>query len=299
MSIKRTLKRARASQPLNRLVTSALKGLFDATGWRSEFVIKHLPRTGVMRVALPGGRALKLAASGEDWIPTQLFWRGWLGYEPEVTPLFHRLAERADAVFDVGAHVGFFSLLAGVANPAARVFAFEPLARIFTRLEQNIALNKLTNVRALCVAVGERAGTQEFYFPEADAPVASSLRGDLLLASLPAGSVQHLPVPVVTLDQVVAEHKVARVSLIKLDTERTEHEVLAGGRQLLARDQPDIFCEVWPDADNARQLADLLRPLGYRFFQLTAAGAQERTEIAGSTHDLNYLFTTRPEEIKL
>ena len=299
MSIKQALKRARASQPFNRLAASALKGLFAATGWRSEFVIKHLPRTGAMSVPLPGGRALRLNASGEDWIPTQLFWRGWLGYEPEVTPLFYQLAQQTETIFDVGAHVGFFSLLAAIANPNARVFAFEPLARIFARLEQNIALNKLTNLRPLCVAVGERAGVQDFYFPESDAPVASSLRSDMLLASLPPEVVQHVPVPVVTLDQIVAEYNIARVGLVKLDTERTEHEVLAGARLMLARDHPDIFCEVWPDAGNARQLTDLLRPLGYRFFQLTNSGTHEHTEIAGSTQDLNYLFTVRPAEIGL
>src|SRR5207237_1225998 len=81
MPIKEMLKRVRSSQPLNRLTTSTLKGLFEATGLRSEFVIKHLPRTGVTAISLPDGRVLKLDASGDDWIPTQLFWRGWQGYE--------------------------------------------------------------------------------------------------------------------------------------------------------------------------------------------------------------------------
>jgi hypothetical protein len=49
MTIKDMLKRVRASQPLKHLTTSALKGLFNATGRPSEFVIKHLPRTGVTK----------------------------------------------------------------------------------------------------------------------------------------------------------------------------------------------------------------------------------------------------------
>jgi FkbM family methyltransferase len=299
MTIKDMLKRVRASQPLNHLTTSALKGLFNATGRPSEFVIKHLPRTGVTAIALPDGQVLKLDATGEDWIPTQLFWRGWEGYEPEMTALFYRLARGAETVFDVGAHVGFFSLLAGLANPNAQVFAFEPLARIHARLARNVALNGLANVRSLCAAVGATAGVQEFYFPDEDEPVSSSLRSDMLLAHLPAGTVRHVPVSVVTLDQIVAQHNVARVNLIKLDTERTEHEVLAGGRATLARDRPEIICEVWPDAGNQRPLEEILRPLDYRFYQLLPTGPEARTEIIGSEQALNYLFTIRPGEIGL
>ena len=297
MPIKEMLKRVRTSQPLNRMTTSTLKGLFAATGWRSEFVIKHLPRTGLTAIPLPNGRVLKLNASGDDWIPTQLFWRGWQGYEPEMTALFYQLALQAETVLDVGAHIGFFSLLASIVNPSAQVFAFEPLARIFARLNQNIALNGLTKVQTFCVAVGAQEGIAEFYFPDEDTPVSSSLRSDMLTATLPAELIRHVPVPVVTLDRIVSDHNVAHVSLIKLDTERTEHEVLAGARATLERDRPDIICEVWPDAGNGRQLEELLHPLGYRFYQLRPEGVVARAEIIGDEAALNYLFTIRSEEL--
>ncbi|MEP6922647.1 MAG: FkbM family methyltransferase, partial [bacterium] len=159
--------------------------------------------------------------------------------------------------------------------------------------------NRLSNVRCLCTAVGGTEGVQEFYFPDEDEPVSSSLRSDMLLASLPAGTVRHMPVSVLTLDQLVAEEQLTRVSLVKLDTERTEHEVLAGALKTLARDRPEIICEVWPDADNQRQLEDILRPLDYHFFQLLPAGPAARTEIVGSALALNYLSTVRPGEIGL
>lgn len=53
------------------------------------------------------------------------------------------------------------------------------------------------------------------------------MRSDLLIATFPAEAIKHVPVSVVTLDQFVADHGIERVDLIKLDTERTEHEVLA------------------------------------------------------------------------
>lgn len=299
MSIKQTLKRVRAAQPLNGLATSTLRGLFAVAGHQPEFLIKHLPRTGVTAVTLPNGRILKLEAASEDWIPTQLFWRGWQGYEPEMTGLFYRLAQSAQTVFDVGAHSGFYSLLAALANPAVRVFAFEPLARVFDRLERNVELNSLGNVEFFCAAAGATPGMQEFYFPDETQPVSSSLRSDMLVATFPANMIKHVPVSVVTLDRVVAEHEISRVDLIKLDTERTEHDVLAGARELLMRDRPEIFCEVWPDAGNQQQLENILRPLGYRFYQLRPEGPAVSTKIIGNEQCLNYLFTTRPGEIGL
>lgn len=289
----------RASQPFNNLATSTLRGLFAAVGQQPEFLIKHLPRTGITSVDLPNGKNLKLESASEDWIPTQLFWRGWTGYEPEMTGIFFRLAESARTVLDVGAHAGFYSLLAGLANPNADVFAFEPLARVFERLERNVQLNGLSKVKCFQVAVGANEGVQEFYYPDQVQPISSSLRSDVLLATFPDDAIQHVPVSVVALDGFVDEHRIAQVDLIKLDTERTEHDVLAGARELIARDRPSIICEVWPDAGNQRDLEAILRPLGYRYFHLLEEGPMEEPEISGSARFLNYLFTVRPDELGL
>jgi hypothetical protein len=80
-------------------------------------MIKHLHRFGIVRSRLPHGRTLRLWSRGDDWIANQVHWRGWDGYEPETLPLFFRLAATARVTLDVGAHVGFFTLLAGHANP--------------------------------------------------------------------------------------------------------------------------------------------------------------------------------------
>jgi hypothetical protein len=96
-----------------------------------------------------------------------------------------------------------------------------------------------------------------------------------------------------TLDGYASREQIGEVGLIKMDTERTEHDVLAGAENLLARDRPDVICEVWPDADNIKQLETILRPHGYLFYQLTRDGPQSRKEIEPSTEALNYLFTTK------
>jgi FkbM family methyltransferase len=286
------LKRVRTSQPFNRLTTSALKQLFTLTHLQSEFVIKHLPRVGPTSINLPESKSLLIDSTGKDWIPTQLFWRGWQGYEPEVTPLFYQLAKRSAVIFDVGAHIGFFTLLAASTNPQSEVYSFEPLQRVYERLEHNVALNGFGKVHCVQAALGQEEGQAQFYFPNEHAPVASSLRSDRLLETLGEKVVQHVTVPVFTVDGFVAQHGITRLDLIKLDTERTEDQVLAGARETLAQFRPDIICEVWPDANNVAQLESLLRPIGYLFYHLLPAGPERKEKIEPAAEALNYLFTT-------
>src|SRR5262245_54920135 len=110
-------------------------------------VVKHLHRIGIVQSTLPNGRTLRLWCKADDWVSNLVYWRGWKGYEPETVSLFFRLATRARVTIDVGAYVGFFSLLAGHANTSGLVYAFEPMLDPLERLRKNVSLNELTNVQ--------------------------------------------------------------------------------------------------------------------------------------------------------
>jgi hypothetical protein len=105
-----------------------------------------------MTVRLPEARQARLWSRGDDWVSNQVFLRGWNGYEPEVTPPFWRLAERCRATLDVGAHLGFYTILAAVANPSSKVFALELLPVAYDRLSRNVRINRLDNVVAARIA---------------------------------------------------------------------------------------------------------------------------------------------------
>jgi precorrin-6B methylase 2 len=80
-------------------------------------------------------------------------------YEPMTTLAFHTLVQPGDRVVDVGAHVGYFTLLAArLCGPNGRVFAFEPHPDNFRLLERNIRENGAENVTAVRKAVADRAG---------------------------------------------------------------------------------------------------------------------------------------------
>ncbi len=61
----------------------------------------------------------------------QLFWHGHQGFEASLFPLFVDLIRDASVFFDVGANIGYYSLLASVYNPSIEVHAFEPLPAPF------------------------------------------------------------------------------------------------------------------------------------------------------------------------
>ncbi len=285
----KTLKLARSSQPFNFAATSLAYAYQQITGQHSEKIIKHLHRVGEVKRTLPNDRKLALWSKGDDWVSNQIFWRGWDGYEPETVQLFFRLAQRARITLDVGAYVGYYTLLAAHANPAAQVFAFEPLPTVFKRLQQNIQLNQLTNVTCINSAVSDIDGTAEFFHAPNELPTSSSLSFEFMRAT---NDLMRTKVPVIALDKFVREQKIARVDLVKIDTESTEPDVLSGMRETLQKDHPFIVCEVLKGRGSEKALSEILQPLNYRYYLLTPDGRILKDQIEGHPEWLNYLFTT-------
>jgi FkbM family methyltransferase len=250
--------------------------------------LARLPVVGRVRVALSDGRVLTLDSDGRDVLASGLYWRGLEGCEPETLEAWSRLLPHAQVVFDVGANVGVFALAAAVGAPARRVYAFEPIPETCERLAANLSANGLTNVALVAAAAADFDGEIEVYIP----PGVSHPLGASTLATFRAPGTR-IRVPAERLDGFASRMGIARVDLIKIDTEGTEPSVLAGAREILARDQPLIVCEVlWGLTEQA--LHTQLDPLGYRYFQITRAGFVARERIAGDEQYLerNYLFAT-------
>ena len=288
-SVVKALKKVRASQPFNYLTTSVIHACQQVTGVRSEFVIKHLHRVGIVRRRLANGGELLLWSRADDWVSNQVYWRGWDGYEPETIPLFFRLAKQARITFDVGAYVGYFSLLAAHANLDGQVYAFEPMPSVHQRLLHNIELNRLTNVQCVASAVGDTDGTAEFWHMDAATPCSSSLSFEFMQA---AENLVSSIVPVITLDRFVQDNHLNHIDLMKIDTESTEYQVLRGMTETLRRDHPIIISEVLPGRGGEAPLEEVLRRFGYRFYHLTPDGPIHRDSVEGHPEWLNYLFTT-------
>lgn len=214
----------------------------------------------------------------------------WLGtYEIESTSLFCALARESSTILDIGAADGVYSLLAAAASPRARVLAFEPAATAIETSSRNFAhnleLSRRIDLRAL--ALGDANGDATLY-------VAGESGGTSSLDASFRARRSEQSVAVRTGDSLLAELGVARVDLIKIDTEATEPAVLRGLDRTLRRDHPDILCEVLFDRTET-ELDTIVQSLGYRAYHVTRDGLVEKARIVGDRtyREPNYLFTTR------
>jgi FkbM family methyltransferase len=211
------------------------------------------------------GHALLLDVS-ETAGHTAYFERGV--YEPELSALVAALQE-GDTFLDVGANLGFFSILAARAvGPNGRVFAFEPHPQVRARLTAALALNGVAGrVEVSGGAVGLVTG-ERLRLHLSDRGLEFSSLVPHRAPAAAAGFTDSIEVETVSLDGWFAEHQVDP-ALVKIDVEGAEDLVVGGMVQRLrARPPRRIVCETMRGSDADRMLLQH----GYRVRPLDAAG---------------------------
>ncbi len=153
----------------------------------------------------------------------------WLGtYERDKQQWLQRVLRPGDCFFDIGANVGYYSLLASrLVGHAGRVIAFEPLPRNLTFLKRHLRMNGVRNTKLWEVAVSDVDGTMNF--AEGANPSIGKLAEN--------GSLQ---VRTVALDSLWREGLLPTPRVIKIDVEGAEAAVLRGAAQLLSDARPVI-----------------------------------------------------------
>lgn len=125
----------------------------------------------------------------------------------------------ADVVADVGAHIGFYSLLAARDAPSAVVYAFEPDPYNAAALRVNVARARATAVKVVERAVSDEVGRATFR--QSEATIGSSLVGE------PFGPSREIHVETTTLDDELGDLAGRRL-LLKIDVEGAERAALRG-----------------------------------------------------------------------
>jgi transketolase len=150
--------------------------------------------------------------------------------EPETVQWIAGHFGPGDTLFDIGANVGIYAILAAAQNPAGTVVAVEPMAVTFARLCDNARLNDLANLRPYCVAIGAENGVSELQLVSLDA--ASSMHS-LGTSGLTFGEpvITRTGIGVVTIDSLAAAAGVP--ALMKIDVDGGEDDVLAGATTVL------------------------------------------------------------------
>ncbi len=215
-----------------------------------------------------------------------------LGYENAVFAWLEReAAARYDAVIEIGANVGVYSVFFDALMKAApgarlqRAICFEPALEPFARLLQNLQANQAARVLPFRAAIAESAGFRTFYEPE----------GHLTNGSLLQGFAQQFAEPIA--QSVVATFAPQDLSffferhrkiLLKIDVEGFEPQLVAAFAATIERHRPDILIEVLEGTVAALNAVESLR--GYRKRIVTPEGLRQEDALRADARHRDWLL---------
>ncbi len=167
---------------------------------------------------------------GKRWIAGSSNHGCWLGsYEYEKQKCFIKRLKPRDVVFDVGANVGFYTLLASVlVGNEGKVIAFEPLPRNLAYLNRHIKMNHCLNVDVLSYAVSDCEMTAEFTFSKNPSMGHLCTKGDITVQTI-------------LIDKLIESKQLLPPDVMKIDVEGAELSVLRGSHQVIKEKRPIIF----------------------------------------------------------
>ena len=158
-------------------------------------------------------------------------------FETGTTEAFAKLLRADDIFLDIGANIGWYTLIASRLAPEGKIHAFEPVPFIFNKMKRNWEINNFHNkVSFNNLALGDKEdGEITIYTFE------GLYHGHSSLSTLQRDDYKASTVPMTTLDRYLDDNNVRRVDLIKMDTEGAELNVLHGAVHLLQSETPPIW----------------------------------------------------------
>lgn len=227
----------------------------------------------------------RLRCELEDWLSQHVFVSG--SYEESTADLACRLVSPGSTVIDVGANVGFYTLLfSRLVGATGWVIALEPMPLALARLRRHLSMNRVSNVEVHAIAAAADRRRASFFLGPPEHTSISSLH--------PRADSAEITVDCAPLDDIVGD--AAQVELIKIDAEGAEGEVLVGATRTLDRGVRHIIAEVndtgWPGR---------LLERGYRMFWIDwdRLRSLENPFDPALPSQYNALFTLAPERLGL
>ncbi|HEX2781680.1 MAG TPA: FkbM family methyltransferase [Gemmatimonadaceae bacterium] len=242
----------------NRVLPGA-PGSFAGTRVIRWFIRKGHARAPIVR----GEESVRLEFVPGDHLDVllrELELRG--SWEPTITALLRRYVPEGGVFIDVGANIGYYSLLASSwVGDSGRVIAFEPLAQTFARLLRHIEMNGAKNVVPLRLACAASAGARRML-----------TFADSGWSHLATGGTEGEQVEATTIDDTIASLNPARVDVLKIDAEGADFEVLRGARRTLEHFRPTVLMEthhLHRFGATVEMVRDFLHSLDYEISPLT------------------------------
>ena len=188
------------------------------------------------------------------------------GYEPDLATLCLSCLDQNRDFIDVGANIGFFSVLAASNLKSGRVLSIEPMSNSRDRLRKNISINGLKHkVEIFEGAVSDKIGTTTINYIEGKEEYSSIL--NIEHPGVDGQVAKKCQTSTSTLDHLVAELNL-NPGMIKVDAEGSEALVFKGAQETFRKHRPIILSELSDyllkrNSSSAQEVIDLIKGLGY------------------------------------
>jgi FkbM family methyltransferase len=210
-------------------------------------------------------------------------------YEPYEIDLFTKTVKHDSVIFDLGAHIGYFSILGASLAKKGLVYSFEPDKKNFSYLKKSIALNDFKNIKIFNFAAADKEKQVELFLSDDNS-------GDHRIYNV-SGRNKIKNVPAIDLDSFAKKNDIKKVDVIKMDIQGAEFLALQGMEKII-QSNPHliIFTEFWPSGlkacgSNPLTFLKSLRRYGFNIFEIN-----ERTKTLNEVFNfdqLNLKFKTK------
>jgi len=225
-----------------------------------------IPPSGVIQLK-SGKNRFKLATNQTSYLTQQLFWYGTSSFE--YSTIFRSLIKKVDSFIDIGANIGYYTILACTENRNIKVYSFEPAKGAYKYLQKNVTLNEFDQqVRIEDIALTDNSETLTFHEVENNKYryTRDVLSGESNAATKNLNrEFKTYNVHGITLDEYCERNSVTCVDLIKIDTEGSEFRILKGGFEIISTHLPIIICEILFDF-NEEKIESIMAQFGYESY---------------------------------
>jgi FkbM family methyltransferase len=207
----------------------------------------------------------KILLKYEDHIQQTILWYGF--YEKESILTWEHFIKEDFVVMDIGANIGYYTLIAANKTKMGTVHSFEPITENYEALKNNILLNNLSNVIINNVGISNVDATETYYISAKDNIGMSGLRPPENYSGISEKK------ETITLDAYVIKKNLSRVDIIKIDIEGNEMNALLGMKMILKKFKPILFIEIINEHlikfnSNADDVYSFLQSHGYKAFEI-------------------------------
>jgi FkbM family methyltransferase len=190
--------------------------------------------------------------------------------------------------FDIGANIGWYSIMVAKSNRNVLVHSFEPIPKTYQSLVKNVDLNSLPNISTHNFGFSDKSGEFDFYYyPEGS--------GNASSANVTGRSdTEVVKCKVKTLDEYINESN-EQIDFIKCDVEGAELLVFKGGIDAIKNSKPIVFSEIlrkWSQKFNynPNEIFELFYKLGYLSFTINGSFLESFYKMNESTQETNFFF---------